>query len=124
MADEEDGLPEVWEHPFAEVVDRKLEPIKNDLQQLRKDLDEVAGRQNEAILRTQWFLARLQVRVVHNESLKHVNRKKDIFPQFVAELTAALKNIDTSQDPLSVAQEFLGKRWQDLEDLGVKPLKI
>lgn len=125
MTDKANEPSEVWEHPFAEVVDRKLKPIKRDLQRLKQALDAIAAEQKTAILQTQRFLASLQIRVVHNESLGHIKKnQKDIFPQFVSELTTVLNNISKSEDPLSVANEFLKTRWDDLKELGAESIWV
>lgn len=99
--------------PAFMYTDEKFNLLESDLKQLKTGL-----------LRTQRALAELQIRVTHNESLRHSKIIAKSFPQFVSEATTAFSKIKTTEDPLAISNKFAKKRWEDLEKLGAKPITI
>jgi len=100
----------------------KQEPIEN-IDPVYKYIDTNFNMLKAEILKTQRTLAKLQVRITHNESLRHAVIKKS-FPQFVAETARAFSQINTSENPLLIGDKFSEKRWEDLEKLGIKSIRV
>ena len=95
-----------------------------NIEKLRIKLSKELGNLQDSLLQTQRSLALLQVRVTHNESLSYQEVYLESQAQFSSEVTAAFIKIDSSKQPLVIAEEFAKKRWSDLKELGVKSLKI
>jgi hypothetical protein len=104
---------EVWEHRMDELVDKKLKPVTDDLQHLKTEL-----------LRTQRHLAHLNIRAIHDYTLRVLPNRR-LSPQFTSELSTAFNRIDApDEDPLSVAEQFEEKRLADLEKMGINYFKV
>jgi hypothetical protein len=75
-------------------------------------------------LQTQRVLAKLQIRVIHNESISYEEAYSKAHAQFISEVTSAFIRVESSEQPLVIAEEFRAKRWEDLNELGVEALRI
>ena len=107
-----------------EHVDPAFSYTDANIKKLKKELSKELGNLQDSLLQTQRVLAYLQVRVSHNESLSYSEVYNKSQAQFSSEVTAAFIKIDSSNQPLAIANEFVRKRWSDLEKLGIKSLKI
>ena len=107
-----------------EHVDPAFSYTDANIKKLKEELSKELGNLQDSILQTQRFLALLQVRVTHNESLSYQEVYRKSQAQFSSEVTAAFIKIDSSNQPLATAQEFTKKRWSDLKKLGVKSINI
>ena len=103
--------------PAFNYTDAKVKKLKNELSKELRNLQ-------DSMLQTQRFLALLQIRVVHNETALYAEAYNETKAQFASEVTSAFIKIRASKQPLTLAEEFTAKRWNDLEKLGIKPLKI
>ncbi len=93
----------MWVHPFSEEIDKRLKPIKRDIQRLKK-----------SHLTSQKVLAKFIILSTANQILTMVHRQNPkifsyILPQLTAELASSKSKIATSQDPLSIAHDFTAK---------------
>ena len=116
--------------PSYKYVDDKIKSISDKIGLVDARLDKLIKvhesdftAQKAIILETQRILANLQIRVIHNESI-NLPKDKNTFPQFVSEMTTAFNKVKTSESPLSVAENFRVKRWNDLDKLGIEFIKI
>jgi septation ring formation regulator EzrA len=108
---------------------RKIDELHSNFEELAERIDtlEILGIQDQlsslhdSLLETQRDLAKLQIRVTHDESIIH-EETQSVLPQFVSELSAALAKVHTSEVPLPIANEFVSKRWEDLKKLGINPI--
>jgi hypothetical protein len=96
------------------------EGLLKESKMLEKTFDVLQG----SILQTQRFLATLQIRVVHNESISHEEAYNKAQSRFISEVTSAFLKVKSSEQPLAIAEEFRIKRWEDLKNLGVETVKI
>ena len=97
--------------PVYEYVDNEIRLIK--------------AEQKKALLETQRFIAKFHILDVHNQSLYLLERQqpekgKDSIAQFTADSSSAISKLDTSDNPLSIAEKFSEKRNSELKQLGVK----
>jgi hypothetical protein len=107
------GPEEVGEHRIDAVLDRKLRPIQNELQQLKRSLvtTQIELASFIVMSTTESIIYR------HSTTLQqHPNVKKRIY----AEAGAALNDIKSSDNPLSVATRFQNKCNNELTKLDVK----
>lgn len=95
-----------------------------NVKKLKKELSKELGELRDSLLHTQRFLAELQIRVVHNESVGTGQAYRKSVAQFSSEVTSAFMQVRSSDQPLAIADEFTRKRWSDLEALGIKVLKV
>jgi septal ring factor EnvC (AmiA/AmiB activator) len=107
-----------------ERVDPAFSYTDANIKKLKKELTKELRNLQDSLLETQRFLAKLQVRVVHLESIFYAEAYEKARSQFVSELTAASIKIGASKQPLVIAEQFTKRRWVDLEKLGIKSLRI
>ena len=107
-----------------EHVDPAFSYTDANIKKLKKELSKELGNLQDSLLETQRSLALLQVRVSHNESLSYTEVYSKSQAQFSSEVTSAFLKIDSSNQPLAIAQEFVRKRWGDLKELGIKSIEI
>ena len=103
-----------------ENVDPVYAYVDDNIQKLKGELSSDLINLHEELLKTQRFLAELSARTTHNESISHTEAFHKASSQFVSEITSALLEIRASDKPLSIANNFGSKRWNDLGKLDVK----
>ena len=115
---------EMQEQEICELIDKKVKPIKKELQQLKKAHDGVAAQQHQALLKTQRGLAHLMIIYASNNGI-HVAYEQNpqiaqsIATQLTAQAAIAATKASTSEDPLSVATQFDNECSKCLKGLGI-----
>jgi hypothetical protein len=107
-----------------EHVDPAFSYTDANVKKLKKELSKELENLQDSLLQTQRFLASLQIRVVHNESISNAAAYSKAASQFSSEVTSALIKVASSNQPLAIAEEFTKRRWDDLEKFGIKSIKI
>jgi len=107
-----------------EHVDPAFRYTDANVAKLKKELSKELENLQDSPLQTQRFLASLQIRVVHNESVSNAAAYRKAESQFSSEVTSALIKVESSKQPLTIAGEFTKRRWDDLEKFGIKSIKI
>lgn len=115
--------------PVYEYVDEKIKLIKRDLQRLKEAHDAVAAEQKKALLETQRFIAKFNMIYVQNTSLdlleeQQPEKGKNFISKFIVECTLAISKLDTSDNPFFIATEFSKERYDELEKLGIRAVRI
>lgn len=105
-------------------LEGELTKIAEGLLKESKMLEKAFDVLQSSILQTQRFLAKLQIRVVYNESLSYGEVYSRAYAQFTSDVTSAFVKVESSEQPLAVAEEFRIKRWEDLKKLGVESIRI
>lgn len=99
--------------PAYKYIDGKIKLIKHDLQQ--------------EILRTQRYIANFIITFTANDvysTIKRLSPRSSRTSQLIASASATTVKIQTSDDPLSIANEFCDKCDKELEKLGIKLVKL
>ena len=125
MADESTEPSEMWTHPFAEEVDSKIKPIKNEIRKLKK----AQAEQKQALLETQRQLANF---IILNTLSNMAYRLQSIaiktydrlFPQLTVNATTARTKALSSDNPMEIAVKFHRTCGDILEKLGEKTIKF
>jgi hypothetical protein len=113
---------EVWEHRVDELLNEKLEPIKNELQSLKQAHDKVHKEHADALLNLQRFATGLRVNIDVTEFLHiiatQLGNKSSFKTQLIADASSLKSEIWTSSNPSKLVNAFHEKWAKKLRDLG------
>ena len=101
---------EVWEHRITEILDKKLEPIIRELHNLAEN---------------QRTMARIEAFNIANQCRRSVLEKKPktsntFFELLTAKLTATLKEVDASANPVSAITDLHDWCIDEEDKLGIE----
>lgn len=99
--------------PIYKYIDNKIGNIRREIRQHQKSL-----------LKTQRFLAKWFIILIHNDSLaslreKRIKASEYSVSELVAESAEALTEANKADEPLAIALEFSGKRTDYLGEFGI-----
>lgn len=125
----EQAFEEALEKRLSKLIEEKIQPIRSSLLNLKQNQDTIATKLKGELLRTQRFLAKSDIIFNAYESYTLVrDQKPEIIDEFELQLTAeaaaASSKVDSSDDPLSLANEFIAKCHKHLKKLDVFYIQI
>ena len=125
----DERFEEAMEQRLSKIVDEKMELVRHSLLSLKKTQDETIAQLNGELLRTQRFLAEVSITTNFNQCYKLMRDQKGEMAkrhhsQLVASASAATTKVQQSDDPLSIAGEFIDKCRETLKHLGIQFVQL